>query len=150
MNLLDELLECLNIKKVKMCTEVNSFHDQMKAYLVIIPIEDKKEQKYKTNLLSITSYEIRYIKHKSIYTDSEWGLDYDHVLADETTRIKRHFVLRTEDNSELVKCLSLYSFDTASFKRLSSCEDFDSALIDSPIEIYIENEKTFPHLFKVD
>lgn len=41
MNLFDELLEGLNIKKANMCVEVNSFDDQMKAYFVIIPIEDK-------------------------------------------------------------------------------------------------------------
>jgi|GEM_PF-6921668 hypothetical protein len=42
MNLPDELLECLHIKKIKMCVEVNSFQDEMKAYLVIFPIEEKK------------------------------------------------------------------------------------------------------------
>lgn len=150
MNLPDGLLECLNIKKVEMCVEANSFQDKMKAYLVIFPIEEKKEQKYRTNLLPIISYEVRYIRHKDIYTDTEWGLDYDHVLADETTRIKRHFVFRTEDNLELIKCLSLYSFDVTGFKRLLPYENFDSALVDSPIETYIENEKTLPHLFKVD
>jgi hypothetical protein len=35
MNLPDELLECLHIKKVEMCVEVNSFQDEMKAYLVL-------------------------------------------------------------------------------------------------------------------
>jgi hypothetical protein len=146
----DGLLECLNIKKVKMCVEVNSFQYKMKAYLIIFPIEEKKQQKYQTNLLPITSYEVRYIRHKDIYTDTEWGSDYDQVLADETTRTKRHIVLRTENNLELVNCLSLYSFDVTDFKHLLPYENFDSALVDSPIENYIENEKTFPHLFKVD
>lgn len=150
MKLPEELLECLNIKKVKMCVEVISFEDKMKAYLVIFPIEEKKEQTYKTNLLPIISYEVRYIRHKSIYTDSEWGYDYDHVLADETTRIKRHFVLRTENNLELVKCLSLYTFDVKGFKSVFPDDNFDSALVNNPIETYLINQKIFPHLFKVD
>lgn len=149
-NKLEEIFEYLNIKKVQICVEVNSFEENMKAYIVIFPIEEKKEQKYKTNLIPIVSYEVRYIRHKNIYTDSEWGLDYDYVLEDKTTRIKRHFVLRTSNNLELVKCLSLYSFDAAGFKRLSSYDNFNSALVNSPIENYIEDEEMYPHLFKVD
>ncbi|MDP4178784.1 MAG: hypothetical protein Q8900_10645 [Bacillota bacterium] len=40
MNLPDELLECLHIKKVEMCVEVNSFQDEIKSYLVIFQIYD--------------------------------------------------------------------------------------------------------------
>lgn len=150
MNLPEGLLECLHVKRIKMCVEVNSFQEKMKAYIVIIPIEEKKNEQYKTNLHPIISYEVRYIRHKDIYTESEWGYDYDHVLTDETTRIKRHFVLRTENNLELAKCLSLYSIDVTGFKILRSYETIDSALVDSPIENYLKDEMTLPHLFKVD
>jgi len=37
----------------------------------------------------ISSFEIRYLKHHARYTDEEWGGDYDYMLDDQTTRVRR-------------------------------------------------------------
>ncbi|MCP1224812.1 hypothetical protein [Sebaldella sp. S0638] len=145
MELPESLLEYLHRKKVKVGFQVNNTEDGMKAYVLIFPVEKEEEQKYKNNLLPVVSYEIRYIKHKEIYTDSEWGLDYDHVLEDKSTRIKRVFVDRNEENSELFSVLSEFDIDFLDFKRLRF---FDSALVDSTIECYIEDENMFSHLWE--
>ena len=145
MELPESLLEYLHRKKVKVGFEVNNTEDRMKAYILVFPVEKEEEQKYRNNLLPVISYEIRYIKHKEIYTDSEWGLDYDYVLGDKSTRIKRVFVDRNEGNSELFRVLSKFDIDFFDFKRPGF---FDSALIDSPIECYIEDENMFSHLWE--
>lgn len=150
MHISDDILECLHIKKVGLAVEVNSFQDKIKAYIVISPIEEKREQRYKTNLLPIVSYEVRYIRHKDIYTESDWGWDYDYVLDDDCTRIKRYFIPRTENNEELEKCLELFTFDITRLRRLLPYGSFDSALVNNPIDVYIDNELTYPHLFQVD
>ncbi|GLC81124.1 hypothetical protein [Lacrimispora brassicae] len=150
MEIPEYLLECLQIKKIEMGTEVKSFQDDMKAYLIIYPIEEKKVQKYKTNLLPIVTYEIRYIRHKDTYTDEDWGDDYDYVLADTTTRIKRSFVQRTENDMELVKHLSDFTLDFNQFKRLLPFGSFNSALVNNPINCYLEDTQMFPHLWIED
>jgi hypothetical protein len=40
----------------------------------------------------ISSFEIRYLEHHARYTDEEWGWDYDYVLDDQTTRVRRVYV----------------------------------------------------------
>ena len=145
MKLPELLLEYLHRKKVNVGFEINNVKDGMRAYVLVYPIEEQKEQKYKNNLLPVVSYEIRYIKHREIYTDSKWGLDYDYVLADKTTRIKRIYAGRVKDNTELSDVLSNFDINAEDFKRLNF---FDSALTESPIECYINDKNTFLHLWE--
>lgn len=145
MKLPELLLEYLHRKKVNVGFEINHAEDGMKAYVLVYPIEEQKEQKYKNNLLPVVSYEIRYIKHREIYTDSKWGLDYDYVLADNTTRIKRIYAGRVKDNTELSDALSNFDINAEDFKRLNF---FDSALTESPIECYINDKNIFLHLWE--
>lgn len=114
----------------------------MKAYIVIFPL---KKQKYKKNLLPVVSDEIRYMKHNEIHIDTEWGLNYDYVPRDKSTRLKRIFINRNEENSELLGILSKFDINFYDFKHLNF---FDSTLINSPIECYIEDKKIFPHLWE--
>jgi hypothetical protein len=78
----------------------------MRAFVSIIPqVPDVKEHpdayfyegenRPRHRLLDpslIVGYEIRWLTHKAKYTNVDWGGDYDIVLADKTTRIKRQFV----------------------------------------------------------
>ena len=147
MELPESLLEYLHRKKVKVGFEIMNTESGMKSYVVIFPIEKKEEQIYRNNLLPIVSYEVRYIKHKEVYTDTKWGFDYDYVLEDKSTRIKRFYIERNNENSNLLKVLSEFDIDFEDFKRLNF---FDSALIDSPIDSYIKDKSIFPHLWKED
>jgi hypothetical protein len=63
---------------------------------------------------SITGYEIRYLAHDAKYTDAEWGNDYDYVLDDETTRVRRVFVTREGDIEE---ALSPWLRDVSQLRR---------------------------------
>lgn len=147
MELPELLLEYLHRKKVRVGFEIIGAEPGMKAYVLIFPIEKKEEQIYRNNLLPIASYEVRYIKHKEEYTDTKWGLDYDYVLEDKDTRIKRFFIERNNENSNLLKVLSEFDIDFEDFKRLNF---FDSALTDSPIKYYLKDKSIFPHLWKED
>lgn len=80
----------------------------------------------------ISGYEVRYLLHHAKYTDTEWGWDYDHVLDDESTRIKRVFV-QHEDNIEAA--LATWSVDAAA---LTKPGDFDSSLVNSPLNYYLD------------
>lgn len=119
MELPELLLEYLHRKKVRVGFEIIGAEPGMKAYVLIFPIEKKEEQIYRNNLLPIASYEVRYIKHKEEYTDTKWGLDYDYVLEDKDTRIKRFFIERNNENSNLLKVLSEFDIDFEDFKRLN-------------------------------
>ena len=145
MELPELLLEYLHRKKVGVGFEIIGAELGMKAYVLIFPIEKKEEQIYRNNLLPIASYEVRYIKHKEEYTDTKWGLDYDYVLEDKDTRIKRFFIERNNENSNLLKVLSEFDIHFEDFKRLNF---FDSALTDSPIEYYLKDKSIFPQLWK--
>ncbi len=141
----EKALEKLNRKKVALVFEVKSNQEGFISFVIAFPIEEVKEQKYKSNLLPIVSYEIRYIKHKVMYTCNEWGNDYDHVLNDVTTRIQRIFVKRTDNNSELDKALSCFDIDLNDFTSLL-LNNMDSALVNAPIDYYINHPELFPHL----
>ena len=89
----------------------------------------------------ITGYEIRYLKHLAKYTDEEWGMDYDYVLDDPTTRIKRIYVKREEEiEAALVRWLKDLS-------ELKEPDDFDSSLVNSPIDSYLNRPDERPHLW---
>ena len=89
----------------------------------------------------ISGFEIRYLEHHAKYTDEEWGLDYDYVLDDETTRIKRIHVKR-EDEIETV--LSQWLEDLSELKKP---DDFNSSLVNSTIDSYLNRSDERPHLW---
>lgn len=43
MEISESLLQCLHVKKIEMSKEVNALQDDLKAYLIVYPIEEKKE-----------------------------------------------------------------------------------------------------------
>lgn len=98
-------------------------------------------------MLPIVSYEVRYIRHKDIYTDEDWGDDYDCILADPTTRIQKFYVQRTESDLELANLLCNFMPDFDQFQRLLPWGIFDSALINNSIDCYLEDRQVFPHLW---
>ena len=75
----------------------------MRAFVSVIPqVPDKREHPeaylYRgenaprgglRDPSSITGYEIRWLKHDAKYTYEAWTYDYDQVLDDNTTRVKR-------------------------------------------------------------
>jgi hypothetical protein len=95
------LLESLHEKRLAVATEILGVPEGMKAYAIIYPIRESQDSNSWSNLQPTISYEIRLIMHKDIYTYEEWVLDWDYVIDDKSTRIKRIFVPRTADNSEL-------------------------------------------------
>lgn len=110
--------------------ELENHSPQMKTYVVIIP------RKLESN------YEIRYLEHNEKYTDTDWGMDYDYVLDDKTTRVKRLFI---ENEAEILNFLTNWG---KSFSDLKPIDDFDSSLIHSPIDSYLENPNERSHLWK--
>jgi hypothetical protein len=86
-------------------------------------------------------YEIRYLKHKAKYTDTDWGWDYDLVLADEATRVKRLFV---EAEAEIAPALTVWLTDLST---LQPAENIDSSLVNSPLDVYLACPEDFPHLW---
>lgn len=145
MALPDNLIESLNIKKIQMATEINISEQGTKAYVVIFPIERVEKQKCKTNLSPIVSYEVRLVKHKDIFIEEKYGYDYDYALEDKTTRIKRMFVDKTDGNHELEKILVSLNIDINDFHQVSY---YDSVLLNSPIESYIDNPDNLSHLWQ--
>ena len=118
----------------------------MQAYVVIFPIREvRKELKHYNNLADTASYEIRLIKHKDIYTHEKWGYDWDYVLDDKTTRIKRIFVNRADGNNELEKVLTSLDIDINDFNRLRI---YDSPVLDNVIDCYFEHPCQSPHLWE--
>ncbi len=89
----------------------------------------------------ISGYEARYLRHHAKYTNSDWGWDYDYVLADETTRVQRMFVEREEDVEVAV---ATWLPDIAG---LQAPGNFDSSLVNSPLNYYLDNSKELPHLW---
>jgi len=145
MALPEYLLDYLHIKRIAVATIINVSENEMQTYVVIFPIREIKEQKYYNNLAEIISYEIRLIKHKKIYTDENWGYDWDCVLNDKSTRIKRIFVNRTDDNYELESILTSLDIDINDFNRL---RNYDSPVLDNVIDCYLEHPSGSPHLWK--
>jgi hypothetical protein len=91
----------------------------------------------------IQGYEIRYLRHQAKYTDTNWGWDYDLVLEDPTTRVRRVFI-QTEEKleSELIQWLSDLS-------KLEVSENFDSSLLGSPITSMLDRAEEYPHLWEI-
>src|SRR5215467_580270 len=88
----------------------------------------------------ISGFEIRYLEHHAKYTDEEWGWDYDYVLDDQTTRVRRVYV-KSED--EIAAAIAPWLEDLS---QLQEPENFDSSLINSPIERYLNQPEKRPHL----
>jgi len=127
-----------------MATTMNILEDGMQGYVVIFPIREIKEQKHYNNLADTVSYEVRLIKHKDIYTCEKWGYDWDYVLDDKTTRVKRIFVNRTDDNNELEKVLSSLDIDINDFNRIRI---YDSPVLDNVLDSYLKRPDNSPHLW---
>lgn len=89
---------------------------------------------------SISGYEIRYIEHDAKYTEEHCGWDSDYVLADPTTRVRRTFVL---DEADLGPGLAPW---LRTFDQLGPTWHFESALVNSPIDWYLDQPERFPHL----
>jgi hypothetical protein len=89
----------------------------------------------------ISGYEIRYLEHHSKYTDEEWGWDYDYVLDDRTTRVRRVFVT-SED--EIYAAIAPWLEDLS---QLQEPDQFDSSLVHSPIDYYLNRPEERPHLW---
>jgi hypothetical protein len=94
------------------------------------------------NTQFITGFEIRYVRHKEEFTNEVWGWDYDLVLDDITTRVRRVFVDR---ESEIESALATWLAD---MNALGHPHDFDSSLIDSPIEGYLDRPWEREHLWE--
>lgn len=89
----------------------------------------------------IRGYEIRFLEHHSKYTEEEWGYDYDLVLGDETTRVRRVFVSsESEIEAGVVEWVDL--------SQLQEAGEIDSALVNSPIEVYLNRPDERPHLWR--
>lgn len=131
---------------------------EMRAFVSIIPqVPDVKEQpdayfyegenRPRRRLLDpslIIGYEIRWLTHKAKYTDVDWGGDYDIVLADKTTRIKRQFVGPEISIQEAVApWLTDLSFFTHPL-------DLDSSLLDNWVPGYSDDPEKFSHLWLED
>jgi len=144
MALPQELLDCLHIKRIEMATKLNVLENGVIAFVHIIPVKEVKAQKYYNNLAPTVAYEIRLLKHKDVYTNEEWGWDWDYVLDDSATRIKRLFVNRSDDNHELEAVLTSLEIDIDGF-NCTGC--FDSPLLDGVIEICFEYPDETPHLW---
>lgn len=124
---------------------------EFRAFVLIIPqIPDQTENPLLRNEGGviglkdpslINGYEVRHLEHHAKYTDEEWGMDYDYVLNDTTTRIKRIYVKR-EDEIEIA--LTQWLKDLSELKEP---DDFDSSLVNSPIDYYLNRPEERPHLW---
>jgi hypothetical protein len=133
--------------------QVAAPHPDARAYLVILPqcpgpheaperwVRSGNGEARLRDPADVTGYEIRYLQHHECYTDEAWGSDYDHVLADPTTRVRRIFVRSIE---EVAPALAPWSADAdPAFQHPHA---FDSSLVASPIESYLDRPEDFPHL----
>ena len=152
MTMLPTILARLNYGK-EIAVEVAA-EPEMRAFVVVIPqVPDKQEypnayfyegeNRPRRRLLDpslITGYEIRWLTHKAKYTKEHWGGDYDVVLADKTTRVKRILIRPEVSIQEAVApWLTDMSFFVHPF-------DLDSSLVGSPIVGYLDDLEEFPHL----
>ena len=130
--------------------KLDASRSDFRAFVLVIPqVLDQKENHLQRNdggviglkdQSFITGYEIRYLEHHAKYTDEDWGMDYDYVLDDTTTRIKRIFVKR-EDEIETV--LAQWLKDLSELKEP---DDFDSSLVNSSIDYYLNRPNERLHL----
>ena len=133
--------------------EVPAPHPEMRSFVIVIPrvpnIREHPEawirgfgQPTLRDAASISGYEVRYFLLHEKYTDTEWGWDYDYVLDDETTRVKRVFV---QTDQEIEGALSPWSVIMA---ELHDPGQFDSSLVNSPIDSYLDRPAERPHLWR--
>ncbi|WP_404786354.1 hypothetical protein [Altericista sp. CCNU0014] len=161
---------------------------EQRAYIMVIPqvpnwhknpeLWVKKSQDVQAGkpILStsdlIQGYEVRYLQHQAKYTDTAWGWDYDLVLEDPSTRVRRVFIQTEEElESELIEYLVLedpstrvrrvfiqteeeleselieWLGDLAMFAMIEVSEHFDSSLVGSPITSMLDNQE-YPHLWE--
>jgi hypothetical protein len=90
----------------------------------------------------IKGYELRILKHHRKYTDAEWGWDYDQVLADRSTRVKRLYVIHL---AEIETILAPWLTDLS---LLRDPFGIDSSLVQSPIDGYLDKPQARPHLWQ--
>lgn len=90
----------------------------------------------------ISGFEIRFLEHHAKYTHKDWGWDYDYVLDDETTRIRRVFI---SQENEIETAISTWLKDLS---QLQEPSNFDSSLVNSPIDSYLNRSDERPHLWK--
>jgi hypothetical protein len=90
----------------------------------------------------ISGFEIRYLEHQARYTDEEWGWDYDYVLDDQTTSVRRVYV---KSEGEIAAAIAPWLEDLS---QLQEPENYDSSLVNSPIEYYLNQPEERPHLWK--
>ena len=89
----------------------------------------------------VRGYEVRRLEHNAKYTEDEWGWDWDLVLDDPTTRVKRVLLDRPD---AIEGALSRWLDDPA---RLRDAYEFDSALLSSRLEYYLDRPEDRPHLW---
>ena len=152
-----KILERLRYGK-EVAVEVAAAEPNMRAFVVVIPQAPNKWEQPDAYIYrgenapryslrdpsSITGYEIRWLKHDAKYTNEAWGWDYDLVLDDETTRVKRSFVEREEDIEE---ALASWVKDMS---YLRTPQAFDSSLVNSPVTVYLNRPEELPHLWQED
>lgn len=155
MNLPEKAVARLNAGH-DLAAQLPAFQEGMLRFIMVIPKTPSKHDHpeawtggtYHLDVLrdaaSIMGYEIRYVSHDQKYTDTEWGMDYDYVLDDETTRIKRVFVQKQE---EIAPALTAW---TTEFDNLRDTGVFDSSLLTSPIDAYLDRPDERPHLWQPD
>ena len=90
---------------------------------------------------SISGFEVRYLEHHAKYTDEDWGWDYDYVLDDSTTRVKRVFVT---NEAEIEAAVAYWLKDLL---QLREPDNLDSSLVNSPIEGYLNRPNERKHLW---
>ncbi len=134
--------------------EVTAPQPDTRAYVVILPqtpdshehpdrwLQSGTGEPWLRDPGDITGYEIRYLQHHAKYTDTDWGRDYDQVLGDTTTRVKRIFVSTTED---IELALVPWIAEGISFQHPHT---FDSSLVSSPLEAYLDRRDAYPHLWQ--
>ena len=120
--------------------KVPSPHENLDAWIPYLPYPSESI-KLKDNSF-INGFEIRFLEHDIKYTDEDWGWDYDYVLDDNTTRIKRVFV---SQENEIESALAAWLKDLS---QLQEPANFNSSLVNSPIESYLDRPDERPHLWK--
>ena len=137
-----------------MAAEVPALHADTCAYIVILPqtpsrhehpdrwLQSGTGEPWLRDSSDITGYEIRSLQHHAKYTDTDWGWEYDQVLGDPTTRVKRIFVLTLDD---ITSAIAPWVTSSTTFQHPHT---FDSSLVSNPIEGYLERLDVYPHLWQ--
>ena len=130
-------------RRAMLAAEVPMSEPEMRAFVVVIPKVTMPEPTTH-NLSPVLGYEARHIRHHANHT-TEY---YDHeegAIRDETTRIKRVFVLRQPGEGALIAALREQKADPAALQRPYG---FDSALVYGASDWYFKRSDELPHLWK--